>query len=73
MGGKWPGRLASMCSELVGEYEDREMELYREWRAREWRDMVELLCRNQDRSAGVSTLCIVYICEDIIINSVQIF
>ena len=62
-----------MCSELVGEYEDREMELYREWRAREWRDMVELLCRNQDRSAGVSTLCIVYICEDIIINSVQIF
>ena len=50
MGGKWPGRLASMCSELVGEYEDREMELYREWRAREWRDMVELLCRNQDRS-----------------------
>ena len=51
MGGKWPGRLASMCSELVGEYEDRELELYREWRAREWRDMVELLCRNQDRSA----------------------
>ena len=60
MGGKWPGRLASMCSELVGEYEDRELELYREWRVREWRDMVELLCRNQDRSG-------VHVCKDLMI------
>ena len=29
-GGKWPGRLASLCGEITGEFEDEEMELYRE-------------------------------------------
>ena len=29
MGGKWPGRLASLCGQITGEFEDEEMELYR--------------------------------------------
>ena len=36
-GGKWPGRLASLCGQITGEFEDEEMELY----------------RNDDRTRGV--------------------
>ena len=48
MGGKWPGRLANICAETVGVYEDHEMELYLRWKS--LRDeFVTHLCFNDAR------------------------
>jgi len=49
MGGKWPGRLANMCSEMIGVFEDHEMEFYDIWKENIEDGMVEFLCRNHDR------------------------
>ena len=49
MGGKWPGRLANMCSEMVGVYEDREMELYKIWKEQTNNNLVDFLCWNVNR------------------------
>ena len=49
MGGKWPTRLAVMCLEITGEFEDQEMELYRTWKTEENNQLGEFLCRNSDR------------------------
>ena len=53
-GGKWPGRLASLCGEITGEFEDEEMELYRAWKQtlNEDTGMFEFLCRNEERWVG---------------------
>ena len=48
MGGKWPGRLAGMCGEAMGEYEDNEMELYRIWK-QEPDNLETFLCFNHER------------------------
>ena len=49
MGGKWPTRLAMMCLEITGVFEDDEMELYRAWKMEENRQITDFLCRNKDR------------------------
>ena len=49
MGGKWPGRLAVMCLEITGVFEDQEEELYRKWKELDEQQMVRLLCLNEDR------------------------
>ena len=55
MGGKWPGRLANMCAETVGVYEDREMELYHRWKV--LRDeFVSHLCFNDVRQEFTACL-----------------
>ena len=49
MGGKWPTRLAVICLEITGEFEDQEMELYRTWKTEENNQLGDFLCRNSDR------------------------
>merc|ERR1712179_12692 len=48
MGGKWPGRLATTCEAILGEFEDAEMEVYNRWQKEE--PLLEFLCKNQDSS-----------------------
>ena len=50
MGGKWPGRLAVMCQEITGVFEDQEEELYTKWKELDQQQMVRFLCLNEDRS-----------------------
>ena len=47
MGGKWPGRLSMMCSEIVGEFEDNEMELYMIWKNNSQELLEKILCRDE--------------------------
>ena len=47
-GGKWPGRLASLCGQITGEFEDEEMELY----------------RNDDRTRGESFSSPYFLCRE---------
>ena len=49
MGGKWPGRLAVMCQEITGVFEDQEGELYTKWKELDEQQMVRFLCLNEDR------------------------
>ena len=49
MGGKWPGRLAVMCQEITGVFEDQEGELYMKWKELDQQQMVRFLCLNEDR------------------------
>jgi len=46
MGGKWPARLATMCLETVGVFEDEVMELYTKWKLSEKKDLTDFLCLN---------------------------
>ena len=47
MGGKWPGRLSMMCGEIVGEFEDNEMELYMIWKNNSQKLLEKILCRDE--------------------------
>lgn len=49
MGGKWPARLAVMCEQIAGEFEDSELELYSQWRELDQHQLVEYLCLNESR------------------------
>jgi len=49
--GKLPDMLRFLCLEMVGEWDDREMELYMEWREKEGK-IGDMLCRNADYSKG---------------------
>ena len=48
MGGKWPRMLAGICLEILGHFEDSLMDLYKEWKLAEKRQLSNYLCRNQD-------------------------
>merc|ERR1712002_1030059 len=50
MGGKWPSRLAEICLEITGEFEDQEMEIYRTWKTEENNLLGDFLCRNSNRT-----------------------
>ena len=54
MGGKWPSRLAEICLEITGEFEDQEMEIYRTWKTEENNLLGDFLCRNSNRLATAS-------------------
>ena len=47
MGGKWPARLAIICQEIAGVFEDSEMELYNQWREEAQDQLVKFLCLNE--------------------------
>ena len=49
MGGKWPLRLTQVCLELLGQFEDSELELYTAWREAHHHDLTILLCSNTNR------------------------
>ena len=52
MGGKWPARLAIICQEIAGVFEDSEMELYNQWREEAEDQLVKFLCLNEERSVS---------------------
>ena len=49
MGGKWPARLASMCLQITGEFEDDEKALYHAWLFTNVETFGDFLCRNVGR------------------------
>merc|ERR1712106_44356 len=58
MGGKWPTRLAVICLEITGEFEDQEMELYRTWKTEDNNQLGDFLCRNSERLWGGLDRCL---------------
>ena len=49
MGGKWPARLAIICQEISGVFQDSEMELYNQWREQDQAQLVKFLCLDEER------------------------